>query len=486
MRTDYKDFIASTENRHYRQINNDDGTISLVDETVYTQEGDKVSAGVLNELSQNAIWPLQYAKSGTTHQLTGLTAVSGVVSCVFTATAAFAEGDSFTVDGESYTVQLSNGDTPGNDMFASGATISVIVDKKGKKVNFKAGGGYVKGDVIAVDNLESVYITRDYEYSSTPNKTMSIYGIASGNTYNPVNGYLYMANAVIDTQGNEISGPTMNSSIVFVDVDNDGVWYVGAHNYRNEARIEKISSVGESILYKSDIVLKGSVDDDFETLGVGISNDKSKLVFLYAKIPSGKNDTIRMLTLNPDTGAKVSDVLVHTIKNDEVYFGSAVHDTDNDCMAVVISMYTYHKIYKIGFDGTLISEADTPKTEPRIFGFYNGKPYGRQSDGVLVFYNYEGTVKTVPSISLGKRYCTISPNGVVYTPTGRPYSITSSAFLGPDPKISTYNNEINGNLAFGDGSKGFIATRKSADDYDARRFGLKQILYGYKVLEVVK
>ena len=140
MRTDYKDFIASTENRHYRQVNNDDGTISLVDETVYTQEGDKVSAGVLNELSQNAIWPLQYAKSGTTHQLTGLTAVSGVVSCVFTATADFAEGDTVTVDGTAYTIQLSSGDAPADKLFVSGASVPVVVDKGNKKVNFKAGG----------------------------------------------------------------------------------------------------------------------------------------------------------------------------------------------------------------------------------------------------------------------------------------------------------------------------------------------------------
>lgn len=154
MRTDYKDFIASTENRHYRQVNNDDGTISLVDETVYTQEGDKVSAGVLNELSQNAIWPLQYAKSGTTHQLTGLTAVSGVVSCVFTATADFVAGDTVTVDEEAYAVQLSSGDAPADKLFVSGASVPIVVDKGNKKVNFKTGGGYVKGDIIAAENLE--------------------------------------------------------------------------------------------------------------------------------------------------------------------------------------------------------------------------------------------------------------------------------------------------------------------------------------------
>lgn len=141
MRTDYKDFIASTENRHYRQVNNDDGTISLVDETVYTQEGDKVSAGVLNELSQNAIWPLQYAKSGTVHQLTGLTGVSGIVSCVFTATDTFTAGDTVTVDGEAYAVQMPDGETAPDKLFTGDVSVSVVVDKTGKKVNFKSAGG---------------------------------------------------------------------------------------------------------------------------------------------------------------------------------------------------------------------------------------------------------------------------------------------------------------------------------------------------------
>lgn len=489
MRTDYKDFIASTENRHYRQIDNDDGTISLVDETVYTQEGDKVSAGVLNELSQNAIWPLQYAKSGAVHQLTGLTDVSGVVSCVFTATADFAEGDTVTVDGTAYTIQLSSGDAPADKLFVSGASVAVVVDKGNKKVNFKAGGGYVKGDVIAAENVENVYITRDYEYSSTPDRTTrDTMLIITGNAYSPLDGSLYAGGKIIDTEGNFITSVTSTANSINVDVSSDGVWYTGYRVYKNETRLQKVSPTGEAIWDLEDVTLNGTIDDGFKSAGIGISNDKSKLIFLYAKIPSGKSDTIRMLTLDPDTGKKVSDVLVHTIKSTTaVSFGSGVHDTDNDCMAVtVFTNIDYHKIYKIGFDGTLISEANTPGSNPKILGFYNGKPYGRQSDGILVFYNYDGTVDTVPSISLGERLCKISPNGVVCTPTGRPYSIVSSSFLGPDPKISTYDGPKYGNAVFGDGSKGFVSMGLYEGSLEVRKFGLKQTLYGYKVLEVEK
>lgn len=84
---------------------------------------------------------LGYSKSGTTHALTGLTGVTGTVSCVFTATAAFSAGDTFTVDGTPYTIQLSNGETAEDNLFVSGAAVSIIVDTGAKKVNFKSGGG---------------------------------------------------------------------------------------------------------------------------------------------------------------------------------------------------------------------------------------------------------------------------------------------------------------------------------------------------------
>ena len=87
------------------------------------------------------VYTLGYSKSGTTHALTGLSGVTGTVSCVFTATAAYAAGDTFTVDGTAYTIQLSNGEEPEDNLFVSGASVPVVVDTAGKKVNFKAAGG---------------------------------------------------------------------------------------------------------------------------------------------------------------------------------------------------------------------------------------------------------------------------------------------------------------------------------------------------------
>ncbi len=86
MKTTYKDYIPETANRKYKMTNNADGTVSLDDQTVYSQTGDKVTAAVLNELSQNVVWPLTHSKSGTTHALTGLSGASGILSCQFKAT----------------------------------------------------------------------------------------------------------------------------------------------------------------------------------------------------------------------------------------------------------------------------------------------------------------------------------------------------------------------------------------------------------------
>ena len=89
----------------------------------------------------STVHTLSYYKSGVTHYLTGLSGVSGTVSCVFKATANFNAGDTIRIDGTAYTIQLSNGGEAEDNLFVSGATVAVVVDKAGTTINFKAGGG---------------------------------------------------------------------------------------------------------------------------------------------------------------------------------------------------------------------------------------------------------------------------------------------------------------------------------------------------------
>ena len=83
---------------------------------------------------------LTCTKSGNVFQLTGLSGATGLVSCTFKAPSDYVSGNTFTVGGTAYTIQLSNGDTPANKMFVSGAVLSIILDTVNKKINFKSGG----------------------------------------------------------------------------------------------------------------------------------------------------------------------------------------------------------------------------------------------------------------------------------------------------------------------------------------------------------
>ena len=56
LKTDYKNDIldeSMTSRRRYKIINNDDTTVSFVDQTVYTQKGDFLDAGDLNLMNEN-------------------------------------------------------------------------------------------------------------------------------------------------------------------------------------------------------------------------------------------------------------------------------------------------------------------------------------------------------------------------------------------------------------------------------------------------
>lgn len=127
--------------------------------------------------ARNGIQPLSYTKSGTVHQLTGLAGITGAASCIFMAAAAFNAGDTFTVDGTAYTVQLSNGEEAEDNLFVSGAAVPVIVDTGAKKVNFKAGGR--KGNEYAP-------LTVPLEFRNLQNLLYDIPEVAANNFYIPI------------------------------------------------------------------------------------------------------------------------------------------------------------------------------------------------------------------------------------------------------------------------------------------------------------
>jgi len=111
---------------------------------------------MLEEFKEKAWAEFSCTKSGTVFALTGDHG-TGIVQGVFTAPAAFAAGDSFTVNGIAFTVQLQNGEEAKDNFFISGAVVNCVLDTENKTVNFKSSGGSIK------------YATGTVSYSSVYN-----------------------------------------------------------------------------------------------------------------------------------------------------------------------------------------------------------------------------------------------------------------------------------------------------------------------------
>ena len=169
------------------------GTYTLTRADEPTEPGTAVNKALLDAIG---VHQLDYAKSGTVHVLTGLNGAAGVLSCQFKATAAFNAGDTFRVDGTAYTVKLQNGKAAKAGLFVSGALVSCIIDTAGKTVNFKAGGGYAEGDVIAAGKVEAVY-NENLTYQSV--NYLGTGNLANNSVINPSGTLVYTFQYVAET-----------------------------------------------------------------------------------------------------------------------------------------------------------------------------------------------------------------------------------------------------------------------------------------------
>lgn len=95
---------------------------------------------VMAPLRGGAAATLSCTASGGVHALTGLGSRAGLVPCQFVAAADYKSGDSFTVDGVSYTAQLQSGSALPDGFFTAGAAVSALLQTEEQTVNFKAAG----------------------------------------------------------------------------------------------------------------------------------------------------------------------------------------------------------------------------------------------------------------------------------------------------------------------------------------------------------
>ena len=136
----YKDYVAPASGRRYKITANTDGSSSITDVTVYSQQGDQWGAADANALwaamDEGAVQIYTHKKAGTVHKLTG-SGPNGRVKL----TANVAAGDTVQVNGKTVPAYV------GGEAFAdalagealSGRWLSFVWD--GTQVNFKAGGG---------------------------------------------------------------------------------------------------------------------------------------------------------------------------------------------------------------------------------------------------------------------------------------------------------------------------------------------------------
>lgn len=136
----YKDYVAPSSGRRYKITANTDGSSSITDVTVYSQQGDQWGAADANALwaamDEGAVQIYTHQKSGTIHKLTG-SGPNGRVKL----TANVAAGDTVQLNGK--TVPAYVGAEAFADAFAGealrGRWLSFVWD--GTQVNFKGGGG---------------------------------------------------------------------------------------------------------------------------------------------------------------------------------------------------------------------------------------------------------------------------------------------------------------------------------------------------------
>nr|DAG37893.1 MAG TPA: tail collar fiber protein [Caudoviricetes sp.] len=125
----------------------------IVEKIIGQSIPDSGSGGTI-VINSSGIVTLTHTYTAPNHAFTGLGGRTGLIPAQFKATAGYTEGDTATIDGIAYTIQLTGADAPETDLFVTGKSILVDIDTEGKTINFKAGGGLTKAKLSLADATE--------------------------------------------------------------------------------------------------------------------------------------------------------------------------------------------------------------------------------------------------------------------------------------------------------------------------------------------
>ena len=150
----------------------------------------------------NEVLTISHSKSGTVHSLTmsvdPSTMLLPLIPVQFKASAAYAEGDTFAINGSSCAAKLPNGEDLYDSLFVSGAVVSCVleVEDSGMILNFNKGGGkYKVGDTLTASQYEDLYAdsfsTKTLLIEETPYSGTTIGQIQDNDKHFLVNNVLY-------------------------------------------------------------------------------------------------------------------------------------------------------------------------------------------------------------------------------------------------------------------------------------------------------
>ena len=292
----YKDYVAPASGRRYKITANTDGSSSITDVTVYSQQGDQWGAADANALwaamDEGAVQIYTHQKSGTIHKLTG-SGPNGRVKL----TANVAAGDTVQVNGKTVPAYV------GGEAFADalagealrGRWLSFVWD--GTQVNFKGGGGLSATKLALADATPATVLEGKTFYAGS-DKTLKTGDILTRNQVGK-NGAVgisqYYPSAPVtpvatNTQTNKNMDGVNRFCLQPPAGFYDGNSYVGETYDRVSAAIgltaeklmygQQVLGVTGSAVTKA--VWSGSIPHDYAVYTMGTAPANGTLLFLFA------------------------------------------------------------------------------------------------------------------------------------------------------------------------------------------------------------
>lgn len=292
----YKDYVAPSSGRRYKITANTDGSSSITDVTVYSQQGDQWGAADANALwaamDEGAVQIYTHQKSGTIHKLTG-SGPNGRVKL----TANVAAGDTVQLNGK--TVPAYAGAETFSDAFAGealrGRWLSFVWD--GTQVNFKAGGG-LSATKLALADATPATVLESKTFYSGGNKLLKTGTILTHNTVGK-NGAVgisqyYPSAPVTPVAANTQTNKNMDGVNRFCLQPPAGMY--DGNSYVGETYAKVASTIGltaEKLMYGQQVlgitgtgvtraIWHGSLPTDYNAHTLGTAPANGTLLFLFA------------------------------------------------------------------------------------------------------------------------------------------------------------------------------------------------------------